>query len=510
MRFKQNSLKATNAYSRLVTDEAELAGMPAYFMEMTAANAKAAGQEGWLLDLKATCYSPILTYADNRALREEIWRAFSTQCLDGEFSNVENIKEIINTRLAIANLFGCKTYAEYALRNRMAEKTENVENLLNALIEAYTPTTQAEVKEMQEFAKSQGADFELMPWDWSYYAEKLQTAKFDVNDEMTKPYFELESVKAGVFGLATKLYGLNFTKNTEIPVYHPEVDAYEVTDENGNYIAVLYTDFHPRAGKRAGAWMTEYKGQWRNADGTDSRPHITIVMNFTRATESTPALLTFDEVETFLHEFGHAIHGMVSNCTYLSVSGTNVYRDFVELPSQIMENWATEKEFLDGWARHYQTGEPIPAELIQKLVDASNFNCGYACLRQVAFGLQDMAFHTITEPFNGDPCEVERTSTAPTNFLPTVEGTGRCVTFNHIFSGGYAAGYYSYKWAEQLDADAFALFKEKGIFNRETAKSFLDNVLSRGGTEHPMKLYVRFRGQEPTIDAMLERNGIKR
>ncbi|MBR5822929.1 MAG: M3 family metallopeptidase, partial [Paludibacteraceae bacterium] len=455
-------------------------------------------------------YSPLLTYADNRALREEIWRAFSTQCLDGEFSNVENIKEIINTRLAIANLFGCKTYAEYALRNRMAEKTENVTNLLNALIEAYGPTTQAEVREMQEFAKAQGADFELMPWDWSYYAEKLQTAKFDVNDEMTKPYFELESVKAGVFGLATKLYGLNFTKNTDIPVYHSEVDAYEVTDENGNYVAVLYTDFHPRAGKRAGAWMTEYKGQWRNADGTDSRPHITIVMNFTRATESTPALLTFDEVETFLHEFGHAIHGMVSNCTYLSISGTNVYRDFVELPSQIMENWATEKEFLDGWARHYQTGEAIPAELIQKLVDASNFNCGYACLRQVSFGLQDMAFHTITEEFNGDPCEVERTSTAPTNFLPTVEGTGRCVTFNHIFSGGYAAGYYSYKWAEQLDADAFALFKQNGIFDRETAMSFLNNVLSRGGTEHPMTLYKRFRGQEPTIDAMLQRNGIKR
>lgn len=510
MRFKQNSLNETNAYSRLVTDSTELAGMPAYFMEMTAANAKAAGKEGWLLDLKATCYSPLLTFADNRALREEIWRAFSTQCLDGEFSNIENIKEIINTRLAIANLFGCKTYAEYALKNRMAEKTENVENLLNALIEAYTPVTQAEVKEMQEFAKSQGADFELMPWDWSYYAEKLQAAKFDLNEEMTKPYFELESVKKGVFGLATKLYGLNFTKNTEIPVYHPEVDAYEVTDENGNYVAVLYTDFHPRAGKRAGAWMTEYKGQWRNADGTDSRPHITIVMNFTRATESTPALLTFDEVETFLHEFGHAIHGMVSNCTYLSISGTNVYRDFVELPSQIMENWATEKEFLDGWARHYQTGEAIPAELIQKLVDASNFNCGYACLRQVSFGLQDMAFHTITEPFNGDPCEVERTATAPTNFLPNVEGTGRCTTFNHIFSGGYAAGYYSYKWAEQLDADAFAYFKQNGIFDRATAKSFLDNVLSRGGTEHPMTLYKRFRGQEPTIDAMLERNGIKR
>ena len=349
-----------------------------------------------------------------------------------------------------------------------------------------------------------------MPWDWSYYAEKLQAAKFDLNEEMTKPYFELESVKKGVFGLATKLYGLNFTKNTDIPVYHPEVDAYEVTDENGNYVAVLYTDFHPRAGKRAGAWMTEYKGQWRNADGTDSRPHITIVMNFTRATESTPALLTFDEVETFLHEFGHAIHGMVSECTYLSISGTNVYRDFVELPSQIMENWATEKEFLDGWAHHYQTGEPIPAELVQKLVDASNFNCGYLCLRQVAFGLQDMAFHTITEPFNGDPCEVERTSTAPTNFLPNVEGTGRCTTFNHIFSGGYAAGYYSYKWAEQLDADAFAFFKQNGIFDRATAESFRKNVLSRGGTEHPMTLYKRFRGQEPTIDAMLERNGIKR
>ena len=391
----------------------------------------------------------------------------------------------------------------------MAENVGNVYNLLNQLIDAYTPVAQQELKEVQQYANANGGYFTIQPWDYSYYSNKLRTKKFDLNDEMLKPYFELENVKKGVFGLATKLYGIQFVKNPKIQVYHPEVEAWDVLDEKGKYIAVLYTDFHPREGKRAGAWMTEYKGQYKDEKGKDSRPHITIVMNFTRPTSTTPALLTFDEVETFLHEFGHALHGMLTKCTYSSLSGTNVYRDFVELPSQIMENWAVEKAFLDDWAVHYKTGEKIPAELVKKLVDSSNFNAGYACLRQVSFGLQDMAFHTITEPFKGDAVELEIKSTAKAQVLPNIPGTGRCTTFNHIFSGGYAAGYYSYKWAEVLDADAFAMFKKNGIFDKKTAASFRKNILERGGTEHPMTLYKRFRGSEPTIDALLIRNGIE-
>lgn len=507
--FGQNALKEVNEYSLLITDKNVLAGMPEWFMESAAESAKQAGKEGWMLDLRATSYVPVMTYADNRDLRREIWMAYNTQCIEGsKYDNTQNIRDIINYRLEIAKLFGYDNYASYALRNRMAEDIDNVNNLLNQLIDAYTPLAQAEVKALQDYANANGAYFQIMPWDFSYYSEKLKTAKFDLNDEMLKPYFQLENVKKGVFGLANKLYGLNFTKNSKIPVYHKEVDAYEVTDKDGNYVAVLYTDFHPRAGKRAGAWMTEYKGQWRDEKGRDSRPHITIVMNFTRPTSTTPALLTFNEVETFLHEFGHALHGMLSECTYPSLSGTSVYRDFVELPSQIMENWAVEQEFLDEWAVHYQTGEKIPAELVKKLVDASNFNAGYDCLRQVSFGLQDMAFHTITTPFNGDVCELERISTARASVLPNVPGTGRCTTFTHIFSGGYAAGYYSYKWAEVLDADAFALFKQNGIFDKKTAEAFKNNILTRGGTEHPMTLYKRFRGQEPSIDALLIRNGI--
>lgn len=508
--FQQNSLAETNAYSLLITNKDDLKGMPEWFMEMAAENAKNAGKQGWLLDIRATCYGPVMSYCDNRDVRREIWMAFNTQCGPGsKFDNTQNLRDIVNLRLEIAKLFGCKTFAEYALRDRMAENVANVNNLLDQLIEAYTPLAQKELAEVQAYADAHGAYFQIMPWDYSYYSDKLKTEKFQLNDEMLKPYFELENVKKGVFGLATKLYGLNFTKNEKIQVYHPEVEAFDVTDENGNFLAVLYTDFHPRASKRAGAWMTEYKGQWKEKNGKDSRPHITIVMNFTRPTATTPALLTFDEVETFLHEFGHAIHGMVTKCTYPGLSGTNVYRDFVELPSQIMENWATEKEFLDGWAVHYKTGEKIPADLVRKIKDAANFNAGYACLRQVTFGLQDMAFHTMTVPFNGNPAQVEVASTARAMVLPVIPETGRCYTFNHIFSGGYAAGYYSYKWAEVLDADAFALFLQNGIFDRKTATSFKENVLERGGTEHPMVLYKRFRGQEPTIDALLRRNGIK-
>ena len=414
--------------------------------------------------------------------------------------------------MKIAQLLGYKDYAEYTLKKRMAENSDAVYKLLNQLLEAYTPTAQKEYLEVQELARQeQGNDFVVMPWDWSYYSNKLKNKKFNINEEMLRPYFELEQVKKGVFGLAEKLYGITFRRNTEIPVYHKDVEAYEVFDKDGKFLSVLYTDFHPRPGKRAGAWMTSYKEQWTDtATGEDSRPHISVVMNFTKPTESKPALLTFNEVETFLHEFGHSLHGMFANSTYQSLSGTNVYWDFVELPSQIMENFAIEKEFLNTFARHYETGEVLPDELIQRLVDASNFNAAYACLRQVSFGLLDMAWYTRNTPFEGDVKAYEQEAWKKAQVLPIVQEACMSTQFSHIFAGGYSAGYYSYKWAEVLDADAFSLFKQKGIFNREVADSFRNNILSKGGTEHPMVLYKRFRGQEPTIDALLIRNGIKK
>ncbi|MDR1591463.1 MAG: M3 family metallopeptidase [Prevotellaceae bacterium] len=507
--FGQNVLKETNSYSLFIRDKELLAGLPDDFLEMSAAKAEKINRKGYLLDLRATSFVPVMTYADNRDLRREIWTAYNTQCLsESAYNNTELIREITQLRLQIARLFGYENYAAYVLRRRMAENTQNVYALLNNLLTAYRPVALQELDEIQQYVDNNGGYFKVQAWDYVYYSEKLKNDVYDINDEMLKPYFELSNVKKGVFGLANKLYGLNFTKNSKIPVYHPEVEAYDVTDRDGKYLAVLYTDFHPREGKRSGAWMTEYQGQSRDAKGNDRRPHVTIVMNFTRPTGTKPALLTFNEVETFLHEFGHAIHGMVANGVYESLSGTNVYRDFVELPSQLMENWATQKDFLDDFAVHYQTGEKIPAELVKKLVDVANFNAGYACLRQLGFALQDMAFHTITSPVEGDIIAFENRAVATTALLPAVPGTGRSTTFSHIFSGGYAAGYYSYKWAEVLDADAFALFETNGIFDRATADSFLNNVLRKGGSEHPMTLYKHFRGHTPTIDALLKRNGI--
>ena len=508
LQYGQNVLKETNNYSLLITNKALLSGLPADFLEMLAANAKKAGKEGWLLNLKATCYVPFMKYADNRDLRREIYMAYSTKCMiGGEFDNREIVKKIANTRLKIANLLGYKSYADYELVDRMAENKANVYDLLGKLLSAYRPAADKEYVEVQNYANKNGAYFTLQAWDWSYYAEKLKDEKYSVNDEMLKPYFELENVKKGVFGLATKLYGIKFKKNTNIPVYHPEVDAYDVTDEKGNFIAVLYTDFHPRDGKRAGAWMSDFKPQWLEGK-TDSRPHVTIVMNFTRPTDSKPALLTFDEVTTLLHEFGHSLHGMLTKCTYKSLSGTNVYRDFVELPSQLMENWASKKDFLDGFAVHYKTGDKIPAELILKIIDSENYNIAYACLRQLSFGYLDMAWHTIEKPFEGDVVAYEKQAMESTQIFPVIPNAAMSPTFSHIFSGGYAAGYYSYKWAEVLDADAFSVFEKNGIFNKKIADSFRKNILEKGGTEHPMVLYKRFRGQEPTIDALLKRNGI--
>ncbi len=512
LQFSENNLKETNDYQLVLTDDSQLKGLPESAIEAARETAKEKGQGGWIFTLQAPSYVPFLTYADDRELRKELYMAYNTKCTHpNACNNQEIVKQLANTRLEIARLLGYKDYASYKLERRMAQNSENVYRLLRQLLEAYKPTALKEFAEVQAVAREeQGEDFVLMPWDWSYYSQKLKDRKFNINDEMLRPYFELENVKKGVFGLATRLYGITFRKNPEIPVYHKDVDAYEVFDRDGSFLAVLYTDFHPRAGKRSGAWMTSYKGQWIDQQtGENSRPHVSLVMNFTKPTQDKPALLTFGEVETFLHEFGHSLHGMFANSTYESLSGTNVYWDFVELPSQFMENFATEKEFLHTFARHYQTGELIPDELVQRLIDARNFNVAYACLRQVSFGLLDMAWYTRTTPFDGDVRTYEKQAWAEAQILPQLEETCMSTQFSHIFAGGYAAGYYSYKWAEVLDADAFSLFRQKGIFNPEVAQSFRENILSKGGTEHPMTLYKRFRGQEPTIDALLIRNGIK-
>ena len=508
LKFSQNNLKETNRYELLLTPE-QTDGLPQSALDAYAQAAKDKNKDGYLVTLHAPSFVPFMKYSTHRALRQQLYMAYNTQCThDDEFNNLEIVQKLVNLRLERAQLLGFDTVADYVLSRRMAENSTNVYKLLNELLEAYTPTAHQEVEEVKNLAKElEGEDFELMPWDWAYYSEKLKEKKFNLNEEELRPYFELKNVIQGVFGLATQLYGITFEENPDIPVYHPDVKAYEVHDKDGSFLAVLYTDFHPRASKRSGAWMTSYKEQWKDEKG-NSRPHVSVTMNFTKPSEDKPALLTFSEVNTFLHEFGHALHGMFANTTYQSMSGTNVYWDFVELPSQIMENFAIEKDFLNTFAKHYQTGENIPEEMIQRIVDASNFNVAYACLRQLSFGLLDMAWYTRTEPFEGDVRSYEKKAWEKAQVLPGIEETCMTVQFSHIMAGGYAAGYYSYKWAEVLDADAFSLFQEKGIFDAATANSFRENVLSKGGTEHPMVLYKRFRGQEPSIDALLKRNGI--
>lgn len=511
LQFSQNNLKETNAFRLLLTDKQDLAGLPESAIEAAALAAKERNLEGWLFTLHAPSYNPFMTYADNRELRKRMYMARNTICThDNDCNNIDIVRRIVNLRRERAQLLGYPTFADFILQKRMAENSENVYKLLNDLLEAYLPTAREEVKAVEQKAKeTEGEDFVLQPWDFGYYAHKLQLEKFNLDAEMLRPYFELSRVKEGVFGLATRLYGITFKENKDIPVYHPDVTAYEVFDKDGSYLAVLYTDFHPRKGKQSGAWMTSYKDQWIDEDGTDHRPHVSVTMNLTKPTESKPALLTLGEVETFLHEFGHALHGIFSRTHFESLSGTSVYWDFVELPSQIMENFAVERDFLNTFAKHYQTGEPLPDELIDRIVRSRNFNAAYACIRQVSFGLLDMAYYTMDQPFEGDVFEFERKAWAAAQLLPQPDGTCMSVQFGHIMSGGYAAGYYSYKWAEVLDADAFSLFKEKGIFSQDVAQRFRDHILSRGGTEPPMTLYKRFRGQAPTIDALLERNGIK-
>ncbi len=508
LQFGQNVLAATNAYTLHLTDSAQLAGLPAYAVEGAAAEAKERGLEGWVITLQAPSMIPFMTYSPNRELKEQLWRAYNSRCNGGEFDNTANIKRITELRLQLANLLGYDTYADYVLEERMAENTATVNEFLTQLQGKSIVAARADVKAVSDYAHSQGADYELMPWDFGYWSEKLKEQRFQLSEEMTKPYFKLENVQRGVFMLAEKLYGLTFTENPDIDVYHPDVKAFEVKDSSGRFMAVLYMDYFPRASKRGGAWMTDFRGQ-SIQNGKETRPLVSVVTNFTKPTDSLPSLLTFDEVTTLLHEFGHALHGMLAEGSYPSLTGTSVYWDFVELPSQLMENWATEKAFLDLWAVHYQDGTPIPAELVNKIKDSKNYLAAYSHARQLSFGLDDMAWHSITAPVSEDVVTFERRAMQPVQVLPVVDGQCVSTSFSHIFSGGYAAGYYSYKWAEVLEADAFSLFQEKGIFNREVAHSFRTNILSKGGSEHPMTLYVRFRGHKPDVQALFDKMGIK-
>ena len=507
--FGQNVLKELNTYEIWLTAD-DLAGLPESSVEAAALAAKEKGREGeYLFTLAQPTYMAFMKYSSRPDLREKFYRLYNGRNTKGEYSNVEILKEIAATRLELANLMGFETYADYSLEHTMAQTPEKVYELLYQLRDAYRPAQIAEFKELADFAsKLEGKPIKINPWDYSYYSNKLKNEKYSYNEEELRPYFELNNVIDGVFGLATKLYGLTFVENKEIPVYHPDVKAFDVNDKDGSYLGVIYTDFFPRDSKRPGAWMTGFKDEFYTADGKSSRPHVSIVMNFTKPTDSKPSLLTPYEVETFLHEFGHALHGLLADTKYASLSGTAVYRDFVELPSQFNENYLTQKAFLDGFARHYETGEPIPQEYVDKIISSSQFGAAYACLRQLNFGLVDMAWHTVTAPVEDAEAFEQKAGESVAMFEP-IEGLMLSPQFSHIFSGGYAAGYYSYKWAEVLDADAFAMFLENGIFDQKTADSFRRNVLMKGGTENPAELYRRFRGQDPTIDALLERDGIK-
>ncbi|MGM9713335.1 MAG: M3 family metallopeptidase [Prevotella sp.] len=522
LRFSQNLLKEQKAFSLHLTDEADLDGLP----ERVVAAAAVAAREregaekddgvgndgyGWLFTLDFPSYSPFMTYSTRRALRQKMYMANATVCMqDNEENNTEICRRIVNLRTEIVQLLGYETYADFVLVKRMASSVENVRHLFGQLIKAYKPTALRETEDIRATARrTEGEDFEMEPWDVMFYGHKLQMERYNLDSEVLRPYFKLDNVISGVFSLATRLYGITFKENKDIPVYHPDVKAYEVYDEDGTYLAVLYADFYPRKGKHSGAWMTEYKSQYIKSDGENVRPHVSLVTNFTKPTAGKPALLSLGEVETFLHEFGHTLHGMFANTHYACLSGTSVCRDFVELPSQFMENYAVEPDFLRTFAFHYETGEAMPDELIKRIRDSRNFNVARACLRQVGYGLLDMAYHTLRDKLEGDIVKFEKE--AWKDAMVDRQRTDTCMTvqFSHIMDGGYSAGYYSYKWAEVLDADAFAVFRKEGIFNRETARRFRDCILSRGGTEHPMTLYKRFKGSEPTIDALMERNGIR-
>ena len=504
LQFGQNSLAANNAYHLNITDAAKVAELPDFVKEGLALEAKNRKQKGWTVTLKAPSYGPFVTYSSQRDLKEQLYKARNSCSIGGKFDNTENIRKITELRLKIANLLGYNCYADYVLDNRMAEKTETVNSFLAELLEQTKEYADKDYKTINEYAQSLGFKGDIQPWDWSYYSEKYKNEKYAISDEAVKPYLELENVKQAVFMLANKLYGLEFKPAEGIAKYHEDVAVYEVSEANGEHLAILYLDFFPRDSKRAGAWMTEFRG----AEG-DIRPLVSLVMNFTKPTETTPSLITFDEFTTFLHEFGHACHGMLAKGKHGSLNGTNVFRDFVELPSQILENWAYEKEYLDLWAKHYQTGETMPAELIEKIIAAKNYMAAYANVRQLSFGMTDMAWHTLTAPYQGDIVEFEQKAMAPAQVLPVVEGTALSPTFGHLFSGGYAAGYYGYKWAEVLAADGYSLFLENGIFDKATAAKFRA-LLESGGKEHPMDLYVKFRGHKPQTKALIDQMGLNK
>lgn len=508
--FAKNLLHARNDYRLNVTDPSKVEGVPESALAIARSNATANGHEGWDISLDDPVYGPFLAYCPDRGLRKTLYMARNAACMDkSEYDNLAVCEDIVNLRLKSANLLGYDCYADYVLEKRMAQTKENVYDLLDKLTGAYLLQAKDEVKAVADFArKTEGKDFELQPWDFAYYSRKLKLSLFDIDNEMLRPYFELSKVADGVFGLAHELYGISFSVNENAPVYADDVVVYSVNDNDGSFLGTLYMDCFPRKGKQGGAWTTNYSPQYREA-GKNIRPVVAVVMNLTKPTADTPSLLTLNEVNTFLHEFGHSLHALFANTTYRSLSGTSVYWDFVELPSQFMENFVLEKKFLSKFARHYKTGEPLPEELMEKVVESRNYNVGYATIRQVSFGLLDMGLHCITKPLKGNLMQVEHESTDGVRVLPDVPGTGTAVHFSHIMDGGYAAGYYSYKWAEVLDADAFKAFKEKGVFSVETASRFRECILSKGGTEPPMTLYERFRGKKPTIDAMMERDGIK-
>lgn len=516
LKFEQNLLAATNAWQLHLTDSTDLTGLPESVRDAAAAEAKAVGKEGWLFTLHAPSYIPFMTYSARRDLREQMYRAYNTRAYGGQYDNCPTLVRIADLRLQLANLLGFPTYADYALEERMARSAGEVDNLLGELLDKTRPYAEKEVAAIQSYAAAQDLDGQLMPWDWAYYTEKYKAATYDLDDEMTRPYFRLERVQDAMFMLAGRLYGLTFKENKDIPVYHPDVHAFEVYDDperggDGKPTAILYIDYFPRPGKQGGAWMTSYRQAYTDpATGENVIPVVSLVCNFTKPTEKRPSLLSFNEVTTIFHEFGHGLHGMLGRGSYPSQTGTNVRRDFVELPSQIMENWVSEKAFLDLWAAHYETGEKMPAALIGKIEATRQYLAAYSCVRQLQFGLCDMAWHTIAQPLDStcDVAAFERRATARTQVMPLVNGTCFSPSFSHIFGGGYAAGYYSYKWAEVLEADAFAKFKQNGIFDEATAQSFRDNILVPGGSEHPMALYIRFAGHEPTVGPLLEKMGI--
>lgn len=510
LQFRENILKETNDFNLHITNEADLNGLPTDAREQAAQAAKALNKEGWVFDLSQPSYFAFTRYADNRELRKQMYTAYNTRAFRGnENDNQKVILRLTQLRLEMAQLLGYPTYADYILEERMAEKSDKVNTFLEELLKVSLPYAKRDVEELQAYAKSLGLEDDLQRWDFSYYSEKLRTEKYNINDEVLKPYFELNSVTNGIFELCNRLYGLKFVPNTKIAPYQKDVKVYDVFDASGKEMAVLYMDFYARPSKRGGAWMTSFREQYIDENGKDVRPLVSLVLNFPAPVGNEPVLLTFNDFSTFLHEFGHALHGMLSECTYQATSGTNVPRDFVELPSQIMENWGTEKEFLDLFAKHYKTGEKLSAELIKKLVDAENFQAGYGSIRQLMFAILDMKWHSLSNPSTMDVPTFENTVTAEAEVLPMAPGMNTSVAFSHIFGGGYAAGYYGYKWAEVLDADAFSVFKENGIFDAKTAESFRKNILSKGGSVKPMELYINFRGKEPQMDALLERSGMK-